>query len=156
MRIWRPSVVIETGEHDGLSSALILRALERNEHGYLTSIDLPSTDLPPGVGGPGWLVPDGLRSRRRILLGDSRKLLAPAAAGTPVDLFFHDSDHSRAHCEFEFRAVRGGMSASGLIVSDDDEHVDTLEWQMVRHSVDRAAGPGPHIGLLAPRPSSPA
>jgi predicted O-methyltransferase YrrM len=160
VRISRPAAVLETGVHDGLSSALILRALERNGHGALTSIDLPSTDLPLGVDGPGWLVRPSLRKRWKLLLGDSRKLLSSAAAAAPVDLFIHDSDHSRGHREFELRAVRGAMSPGGLLVSDDDEAGDTLldelalEWHMVRHSVDRAAGPGPHFGLLVPAGSS--
>src|SRR5205823_3341237 len=72
-RLRRPDVVVETGVHDGLSSALILRALERNRNGSLISIDLPSIDLPPG--GPGWLVPADLRSRWDLRLGDARKLL---------------------------------------------------------------------------------
>ena len=149
--------VIETGVHDGLTTALILRALERNGAGHLTSIDLPSTDLPIGARGPGWLIPERLKARWTLCLGDSRRLLPEAAAANaPIDLFLHDSDHSRTHREFEFRAVRAHVAPSGLIASDDDEPPDTLldelgrEWSMV-HMTNAVEGtPGPAIGLLVP------
>src|SRR5205085_9625877 len=41
IRARRPSVIIETGVCNGVSSAVILTALERNQHGHLYSIDLP-------------------------------------------------------------------------------------------------------------------
>ncbi|MDQ3879539.1 MAG: class I SAM-dependent methyltransferase [Chloroflexota bacterium] len=157
LRLARPTTVVETGVHDGLSTAIMLRALDRNGAGSLTSIDLPSTDLPVGVDGPGWLVPDGLQARWTLCLGDSTRLLPEIAANQrPIDLFLHDSDHSRQHREFEFRAVRDAMSPRGLIVSDDDDPGDTLldelaaEWSMT-HLTNHAHGaPGPSIGLLAP------
>ncbi len=42
VRAMRPTSVIETGVLHGLTSAFILRALEQNRAGRLTSIDLPS------------------------------------------------------------------------------------------------------------------
>jgi predicted O-methyltransferase YrrM len=157
VRVSAPRTVIETGVHDGLSSALLLRAIQRNGSGHLTSIDLPSPDLPPGAKGPGWLVGDEQRAAWTLLLGDSRKLLGPtAAAAGGVDLFLHDSDHSRAHREFEFRTVRPHLSERGLIVSDDDEPTDTLlddlaaEWKMTRGSNAVPDATGPWIGILAP------
>ncbi|HEV8516271.1 MAG TPA: class I SAM-dependent methyltransferase [Candidatus Limnocylindrales bacterium] len=160
VRLLGPGVVVETGVHDGLSTALILRALDRNRHGALTSIDLPSTDLPLGVDGPGWLVAHEYRHRWRLLLGDSRKVLPNAVARlAPIDLFLHDSDHSRSHREFEFRTVRPFMAPSGLIVSDDDEPGDGLldelasEWELDHLSTARPGSTGPHVGLLArPQP----
>ena len=157
VRLSNPRSVVETGVHDGLSTALILRALERNGFGSLTSIDLPSTDLPVGVDGPGWLVPDSLKGRWTLCLGDARKLLPEAAVSAgPIDIFLHDSDHSRAHREFEFRTVHDYMSQRGLIVSDDDEPPDTLldqlaaEWSMTHLTNHVEGSSGPAIGLLVP------
>ncbi len=157
VRLSDPQSVLETGVHDGLSTALILRALDRNGSGALTSIDLPSTDLPLGVSGPGWLIPDALKRRWTLQLGDSRKLLSDTAAAiAPISLFLHDSDHSRAHREFEFRTVRDFMSQSGLMVSDDDDPPDTLldelgaEWSMAHLRNHVPGAKGPSIGVLRP------
>lgn len=40
VRILRPTVVIETGVANGISSAFILKALDKNNEGMLYSIDL--------------------------------------------------------------------------------------------------------------------
>ncbi len=146
VRLRRPEVVVETGVHDGLSSALILRALDRNERGELVSIDLPSIDLPAGA--PGWLVPDALRSRWSLRLGDARRLLPEVAERyARVDVFIHDSDHAREHREFEFRTMKPVLSAAegqaaapaGILLSDDDadDLLDVLaaEWPAARFGV---------------------
>jgi hypothetical protein len=118
-RLLRPKTIVETGVHDGLSSAVILCALDRNEHGRLISIDLPSTDLPLGVKGPGWLVPNRLHGRWSLQLGNARKVLpSVSVASRPIDVFIHDSDHSSVHQEFEFRTVRPFLSPAALLISD--------------------------------------
>ncbi len=120
VRLLRPNLVMETGVHDGLSSALILRALDRNQQGSLVSIDLPSVDLPIGIEGPGWLVPAGLQSRWILHLGDSRELLpALARQYSPVDIFIHDSDHSPEFQRFEYDTVRPFLGRPGLLLTDD-------------------------------------
>jgi predicted O-methyltransferase YrrM len=160
VRLTTPVTVLETGVHDGLSTALILRALERNGSGRLTSIDLPSTDLPIGAAGPGWLVPERLRTRWMLRLGDSRQLLPSTAAQlAPIDLFLHDSDHSPSHREFEFRTVRSHLAEDGLIVSDDDEPTDGVldelaaEWSLVHRTSHDPGGAGPVVGVLSRRPA---
>lgn len=131
-RIMRPSVVMETGVFDGLSSAFILKALGDNRHGRLCSVDLParaptraSTDrmafdaLPAGVD-PGWIVPDDLRGRWTLRLGASRELLGPwlEELGT-IDLFFHDSLHTYENMMWEYGAAWPYLRPGGLLVSDD-------------------------------------
>lgn len=127
-RLMRPAVVMETGVHDGLSSVLLLRALWRNGCGTLLSIDLPSTDLPVAASGPGWLVPEDLRSRWELYLGDARKLL-PALVHErgPIDVFIHDSDHARSHREFEYRTALANLTRPGLIPTDHDSDPEVLE-----------------------------
>jgi len=131
-RLERPRIVVETGVFDGFSSAFILKALSDNGHGRLCSIDLParaatraSTDkmafdaLPPGCE-PGWLVPRGLRDRWSLRLGTSRSVLAPWLAElAPIDLFFHDSQHTYANMSWEYGTAWPALAEGGLLLSDD-------------------------------------
>jgi len=120
VRLINPAVVLETGVHDGLSSALILRAMSRNQKGRLISIDLPHPDLPPGADGPGWLVAGELRSRWKLHLGDARKLLPELGfRNAPIDLFIHDSDHSREFQQFEYQTIIPFLARPGFLLSDD-------------------------------------
>src|ERR1051325_5013148 len=78
VRSFKPLVVVETGVASGISSAHILRALAANGTGALYSIDLPNVQegsgLPAGRTS-GWIVPDSLRGRWKLQIGDTRKLL---------------------------------------------------------------------------------
>lgn len=122
VRALKPAVTVETGVASGVSSAHILRALSANGTGTLYSIDLPratGTQLPRGRS-PGWLVPDALRRRWKLSLGDSRTLLPHLLATLDrVDLFFHDSDHSYDNMYFELEQALPRLSPGGLLVCDD-------------------------------------
>jgi hypothetical protein len=132
VRSLKPLVVFETGVFDGQSSAIILNALNKNKEGELVSIDLPAretiqdatdampeTTLPPACQ-PGWLVPDCLRERYRLSLGDSKELLPQLLRTYPrTDIFFHDSLHTFEHMYFEYTTVWPHLSAGGLLLSDD-------------------------------------
>jgi len=131
VRFAKPRIMVETGVFDGRSSAVILRALEENGSGELISIDLPavkpikgSTDsfpnstLPPGCD-PGWLVPEYLRSRYTLMLGDSKSYLPQVfAKHGQVDIFFHDSLHTFAHQYFEYETAWPHLPENGLLISD--------------------------------------
>jgi predicted O-methyltransferase YrrM len=125
LRVIRPEVVIETGVASGTSSWLILNALARNATGTLYSIDLPNRDpaRPYNVGeeaSTGRVVPESLRTRWQLSLGDSRILLPELLAGIgPVGVFFHDSEHSLEAMTREFETVLPRLEPGGLIVSDD-------------------------------------
>lgn len=155
VRLSQPQSIMETGVHDGLSSAVMLRALDRNGHGMLASIDLPSTDQ-PAASGPGWLVPAELRKRWKLRLGDARVVLPGVIdAMAPVDLFFHDSDHSPEHQEFEFRTAKAHASPSGVLISDQDYPFEPLldklaeEWGVRHYRVRTGVGdPGDYMGGL--------
>ena len=67
-RALRPSVMVETGVFDGITTAVILQAMRDNDHGKLVSIDLPAISqikdstagmptgrLPEGCD-PGWVI----------------------------------------------------------------------------------------------------
>ena len=161
-RIIRPTLAVETGTQNGASAQAILCAIRRNDHGRLLSIDA-GTNSSDGThqftedGVPGKHIPDHLRDRWDLVIGLTQHKLAPILAVQAVDLFFHDSDHSREVVEFEFRTVVAA-SRPGTIVSLHDhygqwdyrsilegwdpicghEHPQVLEENGIYHNVIRA------------------
>lgn len=139
VRAVKPEVVVETGVASGRSSSAILLALEKNAAGKLYSIDLPqhysspapetytthegNTELKgfvPEGREPGWLVPDHLRSRWQLILGDSKVELPKLLDSLPaVNIFYHDSDHSYEAMMLEFNTVWPKIPTSGFLLSDD-------------------------------------
>jgi hypothetical protein len=111
----RPRLVVETGSHDGLGTALLLRALERNAtdgaDGTLLSFDIDPDS--------GWLVPEQLRSRLERHVGDARVTLAPALSGRRVGVFVHDSLHTYEHERFELELALAHADAPLYLVSDN-------------------------------------
>ncbi len=139
VRMEQPDVVIETGVASGRSSTAILAALAENRKGKLYSIDLPQfySGTAPGryttaegneeLKGfvpegkrPGWLIPDELRGRWELILGDSNAELPELFSRVPsVDMFYHDGDHSYGTMRFEFEEAWKRLRAGGLLLSDD-------------------------------------
>ena len=116
-RAAKPRVVIETGVLYGAASAHILAALARNGSGELHSVDLPHE---PGEPPHGFLVPEELCSRWRLIVGDSRRELPALLDRVPtVDLFHHDSLHTSEHMTWEFETVRPRLSDNGVVSSHD-------------------------------------
>jgi hypothetical protein len=135
----KPEVVVETGVASGRSSAAILDALEKNGKGKLYSIDLPlfydsatperfttnegNSELKgfvPKGKEPGWLIPDHLRPRWELILGDSNVELPKLIERFPVvDMFYHDGDHSYETMSYEFRALWEKIPNGGFLFSDD-------------------------------------
>jgi predicted O-methyltransferase YrrM len=131
-RLRRPTLVLETGVMHGLSSSFILRALDRNAHGRMISIDLPShhetgpanqdgflETLPPGKE-PGWIVPDHRRGRWDLRMGRSIEVL-PVVLGDDdvLDLFFHDSEHTYETMTFEMDFAWERLSPGGILMVDN-------------------------------------
>lgn len=132
VRVVRPKVVLETGVFDGVSSSLILCAMERNSAGTLVSIDLPAREMVadatdrmregalPWRCDPGWIVPERLRQRYRLHLGDSKELLPRLLKECgPLDIFLHDSLHTYQHQLFEYQVTWPYIVPGGLLLSDD-------------------------------------
>lgn len=133
VRLFKPEVMVETGGTPGNSSALILRAMERNGSGILHTIDLPPAEplgayndglwfhagMPEGESS-GWAIPDDLRQRHKQHLGDAKDLLPGVldSLGT-IDIFLHDSDHSYEHMTWEFEMAWAHLRPGGLLLSDD-------------------------------------
>lgn len=114
----RPKHVIETGVARGVSSAFILSALQRNDHGHLWSIDLPPLSRPKEMTGSA--VPESVRDRWTYLHGSSRRVL-PALVDElgSVDLFLHDGMHTESTMAFEFNIVWTYLTKGGTLVADD-------------------------------------
>ena len=118
-RILKPEIVIETGVFEGHSSFSILSALEKNNKGFLYSIDLPSPFLPPEKQS-GWIVPEHLRKRWDLRLGKSSDLLLGLLEDVKkVDIFLHDSEHSYENMYWEYKAAWGYIRKGGLLLSHD-------------------------------------
>jgi predicted O-methyltransferase YrrM len=115
VRIRKPSVVVETGIADGLSSRVLLTALAANGSGRLVSLDVR-----PGTGG---LVPPELRVAWRPVIVDPRRsiegLTELLRSEAPIDLFLHDSRHTYGHMLREYRAAWPCLRPGGLLLSDD-------------------------------------
>jgi len=117
-RLIEPEIVIETGVAYGVTSAFILKAMEVNQRGTLYSIDLPASVHSDAARYVGYLIPDDLRSRWKLTIGASRRVLRPLLkqVGQP-DIFLHDSLHTERNMRFEFDSI----TQPRVILSDDVE-----------------------------------
>ena len=113
-----PVKVVETGVARGVTSRVILEALERAGTGHLWSIDLPAMD-PSLHREIGIAVPESLHARWTYTTGTSRRRL-PILLNEigPIDLFVHDSSHTERNILFELRQAWPAMQR-GAIVADD-------------------------------------
>jgi hypothetical protein len=131
VRLLRPRHVVEVGVSSGVSSAYLLNGLERNGAGTLHSVDLPKSprSLRPGPAraswtipegrSSGWAVPDRLRKRWDLRLGDKADLLPVLAAELPrIDLFVYDVPHDDARSGREFRALDRRMPVASVAIVD--------------------------------------
>ena len=120
IRALKPEAVVETGVANGISSSYILLALEKNQKGRLHSIDIGDRALLPSGGHTGWIVPDWLRHRWTLHMGDTRALLTPLLAQLgEIDVFVHDSLHTEDHMMFEFQTAYPHLKPGGVLIADD-------------------------------------
>jgi len=128
-RVIRPKIVVETGTGNGFSSSYILQALEDNGCGELHSIDLHYRD---GVSVPigkelGWVIPERLRHRFHLMLGESFKLLSPLLRDVGfIDIFLHDSRHTYRTMMKEYETAWPHLQEAGLLLSHDVEDSDAF------------------------------
>lgn len=117
-RVIRPSLAIETGVGYGITSAMILRALERNGSGLLISIDLPPLSDPKAEF-IGIAVPQELRGHWCLHLGSSRRLLPKILRDVGhVDLFVSDSASIFTIKKREWSQARQYLSPKGVAILD--------------------------------------
>ena len=119
IRHQRPEHVIETGVAHGLTSRVILEALESNGAGHLWSIDLPPMQR-VWQKQVGMAVGDRFADRWTYMRGSSRRLLPELLSRLgQIDLFIHDSLHSERNVRFELDQAYAAVRPGGAIVVDD-------------------------------------
>lgn len=125
MRELKPKVVVETGTARGSMTSWVLAALEKNGIGKLISIDIPSVegeftmDISVGKGDTGLLIPREYHHRWHFICGDAKIYLPKVLSENEVDVFIHDSLHTRTHMLFEYNVARALMKPDAVILSDD-------------------------------------
>jgi len=119
IRHTRPEKVIETGVAHGVTSRMVLEAMQRNQRGQLWSIDLPplEQELRDRVG----IAVHGPIARRWSYVRGSSRLRLPALLSQVgrIDLFIHDSLHSERNVRFELDLAWSALNEGGSIVVDD-------------------------------------
>jgi hypothetical protein len=124
VRALKPEVVVETGIHKGLGSALLLRALTRNvEEGAPGR--LISFDLDPEAG---WLVADERRSLWTPVYESTYDALERVLEeeGLEVSMLIHDSGHTYECEEFEYRVALEHAAPRLALVSRAAGHTTAL------------------------------
>ena len=158
-RILKPKLIVETGIHDGLGSALLLQGLRRNaadgNQGQLVSIDIDATS--------GWLVDEALQERWTRVIGSSFDELERAIDGEDVGMIIHDSAHTYECQTFEFGVALRQADEQLALISD---HTDAalpdicqavgIEYRLFHERPRRHFYPGAGfgIGYLKNRPPS--
>lgn len=128
----RPGNIVETGVGGGVSSSYILCAMEKNEHGQLYSIDLPSGRESRS----GWMIPDYLRHRWHLTQGRSADTLEPLLKKVKeIDIFLHDSDHSYENMLWEFETAWAYMKKGGLLLAHNIDYNDVFSDFCRNHNV---------------------
>ncbi|WP_434743079.1 class I SAM-dependent methyltransferase [Micromonospora sp. SH-82] len=114
VRATGPAHVVETGVDKGLGSCVLAAALLRNaadgRPGRVTSLDINPEAGYLARTEPWSEVVD-------LVIGDS--IASIDALDRPVDLFLHDSDHSRAHEKREFDAVEARLAPGAVLLTDN-------------------------------------
>jgi predicted O-methyltransferase YrrM len=125
VRAIKPRIVLETGTHLGMGSAVLARALEKNasdgaQRGHLWTFDLTSA--------AGSAIPEPLRGWVTAVNGDLRDSLPRTVATLPgaIDLMIHDSDHSYDHEFFEFQVVGPHLAEGGVLLTDNGHATTAL------------------------------
>jgi predicted O-methyltransferase YrrM len=130
--------VVETGVARGVTSRVLLEAL--GPEGKLWSVDLPPL-LPDWFDQVGLAVHERLRSRWRYVRGSSRRWLPRVLTGVEsLDLFVHDSLHTRPTMTFELDLAWDHLRPGGFILADDVDRNEAFaefcsrsdcEWSLV-------------------------
>jgi hypothetical protein len=120
VRHQRPAVVVETGVARGVTSRVVLEALDRNDRGRLWSIDLPHPLDHSVHSETGAAVTDGLRPRWTYVKGSSQQRLPEVIHDVHhVDVFIHDSLHTAKNTRFEMDHAAEVVPRGGVILADD-------------------------------------
>ena len=107
----RPKIVVETGIANGISTNIIMKALEQTG-GTLHSFDVdPKTsNVYKGIGN--W--------EFHLLRGNLKKVfLQEISKLGEIDYWIHDSNHGYSWQSFEYQLATSALNIEGILVSDD-------------------------------------
>jgi predicted O-methyltransferase YrrM len=116
-RLLAPGRVLETGVANGHSSFFFLQAMIKNGGGRLHSVDISAN--------AGQLLTEDEKENWSlyVLTAPQRRSFASIVdAVSPVDIFFHDSDHTYGWQKFEYRVAQKSLNPQGIFLSDDVDH----------------------------------
>ncbi|WP_341719337.1 class I SAM-dependent methyltransferase [Micromonospora sp. FIMYZ51] len=121
VRARRPKHIVETGVDKGLGSCVLAAALLRNAaEGHPGRVS--SIDINPEAGYLARTAP--WSDVIDLVIGDSVESIG--ALEQPVDLFLHDSDHSRGYERREFEAVEAKLAPGAMLLTDNVTHTNVL------------------------------
>ena len=154
-REFKPNVIVETGTSYGGSTAFYLAAAFKNGNGRLISIDIP-----PRAGKLtmrqtvdeseiGSFIPKFLKQRWELRAGDAKVLLPQVLVETDVEMFIHDSLHTRTHMAFEYAVARTLMRHGTLMMTDDTLANNAFDSFLATHNLTGyAATDYPNTGVV--------
>jgi Methyltransferase domain len=120
-----PTTIVETGVSRGITSRIVLTALERfAPAGRLVSVDLPPLEE-PWRRLVGSAVPLELQGRWTYLRGSSSRLLPGVVRDVgQINLFIHDSLHTPEYLLTELAVAWPRLAPGAFVVIDDAELCD--------------------------------
>lgn len=121
----KPSKVMEAGVWIGSSSHVILRALQKNGTGHLSSIDFPPLLKKHRVF-IGKVVQEDQYPLWSLHLGPSKTFMRKIAKPSSLGIFIHDSDHTYKNMMAEFEIAWDLLEDGGYLVSDDASWNDSV------------------------------
>ncbi len=130
VRYLKPDHVVEVGTCYGASAIHILTALEKNEKGRLTTIDIQE--------GAGAMIPDNLMHRCTKIAAKGQDAIASLE---DAQIVFEDAAHSADDAEQIIRAALDHLSPK-IILSHDAEHF--LVGEAIREAWRRVFGDAYH------------
>ncbi len=120
-RLVRPRIAVESGVGSGVSTTFILSALEQ---GVLHSFDLGVKYGDEEEAYPvGLIVPEELRKKWVLHLGDSKRLLKPflkSLGNDKIQLFLHDGEHTTPNVRSELTLAWSHMDKGAILVDNCD------------------------------------
>ena len=119
-RLVHPTLVVETGVHDGIGAVILSEALRRNALEGTPGC-YRGTDIDPKAG---WLL-QASDVDAKVLYGDSITSLE-SLSPMSVDLFINDSDHSADYEYREYQTITSRLSDNGVILGDNAHATDSL------------------------------
>ena len=119
-RLTHPTLVVETGVHDGIGAVILTEALRRNATEGGPGC-YRGTDIDPKAG---WLLKTS-DVDAEVLYGDSINSLETLNPES-VDLFINDSDHSADYEYREYQVMSTRLSPHGVILGDNAHATDAL------------------------------